>query len=57
MNRKTTRKETDMAIKLDDFSAYTDFAKRAFTPATRFNERSSATSSASPASSTSWPAT
>lgn len=27
-----------MAIKLDDFSAYTDFAKRAFAPATRLNE-------------------
>ena len=38
MNRKTTRKETDMAIKLDDFSAYTDFAKLAFAPATRLNE-------------------
>ena len=38
MNRKTTRKDTDMAIKLDDFSAYTDFAKRAFAPATRLNE-------------------
>ena len=38
MNRKTTRKETHMAIKLDDFSAYTDFAKRAFAPATRLNE-------------------
>jgi phasin family protein len=38
MNRKTTRKDTDMAIKLDDFSAYTEFAKRAFAPATRLNE-------------------
>jgi len=27
-----------MAIKLDDFSAYTDFAKRAFAPAARLNE-------------------
>ena len=27
-----------MAIKLDDFSAYTDFAKRAFAPANRLNE-------------------
>ena len=26
-----------MAVKLDDFSAYTDFAKRAFAPATRLN--------------------
>jgi phasin family protein len=27
-----------MAVKLDDYSAYTDFAKRAFAPATRLNE-------------------
>jgi phasin family protein len=27
-----------MAVKFDDFSAYTDFAKRAFAPATRLNE-------------------
>jgi phasin family protein len=38
MNRKATRQEAPMAIKLDDFSAYTDFAKRAFAPATRLNE-------------------
>ena len=39
MNRKTTRqpapKDPTMATKTAD---YTDFAKRAFTPATRFNE-------------------
>jgi len=38
MNRKATRKDVPMAIKVDDFSAYTDFAKRAFAPATRLNE-------------------
>jgi len=38
MNRKTPRKESTMAVKFDDFSAYTDFAKRAFAPATRLNE-------------------
>jgi len=27
-----------MAIKVDDFSAYNDFARRAFAPATRLNE-------------------
>jgi phasin family protein len=27
-----------MAVKFDDFSAYTDFAKRAMAPATRLNE-------------------
>jgi phasin family protein len=27
-----------MAVKFDDFSAYTDFAKRSFAPATRLNE-------------------
>jgi phasin family protein len=38
MTRKTPRKESTMAVKFDDFSAYTDFAKRAFAPATRLNE-------------------
>jgi phasin family protein len=38
MTRKTTRKDVPMATKFDDFSAYTDFAKRAFAPATRLNE-------------------
>jgi phasin family protein len=37
MTRKTAHEETAMAVKLDDFSAYTDFARRAFAPATRLN--------------------
>jgi len=38
MTRKTTQQEPTMAAKFDDFSAYTDFARRAFAPATRLNE-------------------
>jgi phasin family protein len=38
MKSKAAHKEPVMPVKIDDFSAYTDFAKRAFAPATRLNE-------------------
>jgi phasin family protein len=38
MSRKPALKEHQMAVKLEDFSAYTGFAKRAMAPAAKFNE-------------------
>jgi len=38
MSRKPIEKERTMAVKIEDFSAYTGFARRAMAPATRFNE-------------------